>query len=273
MHDKPAEQQRWYAIKIFERDDKVLEQLQIPAETSCSTSKRTSRPPRPSWTTMRRAIITNERYVYIAQVIKSCYKKKNAGKLSASDKIDKIVTNRWLGLPIFAAVMFIVYWVAMVGVGAPATDWANDGLFGDGWHLFGIGSSAYTDAADEYAAASDAVSGYYELDTEAEDFDADAALAEMKAVTADSDRTTIEVEDEETLAINDMTVYYDSIPDDADEEDHDRPMTYVDAVSYFEENGFDEPDPADYGVWVPGVPVLVGNALEAAGCGRLAAAA
>ena len=200
--------------------------------------------------------------MYIAQVIKSCYKKKSAGKLSSSDKIDKIVTNRWLGLPIFAAVMFIVYWVAMVGVGAPATDWANDGLFGDGWHLLGIGSSAYNDAADEYAAASDAISGYYELDTEAEDFDADAALAEMKAVTADSESTTIEVEDEETLALNDMTVYYDSIPDDADEETTIG-MTYVDAVSYFEENGFDEPDPADYGVWVPGVPVLIGNLLDA----------
>ena len=158
--------------------------------------------------------------------------------------------------------MFIVYWVAMVGVGAPATDWANDGLFGDGWHLLGIGSSAYNDAADEYAAASDAISGYYELDTEAEDFDADAALAEMKAVTADSESTTIEVEDEETLALNDMTVYYDSIPDDADEETTIG-MTYVDAVSYFEENGFDEPDPADYGVWVPGVPVLIGNLLDA----------
>ena len=189
-------------------------------------------------------------------------RKKSAGKLSSSDKIDKIVTNRWLGLPIFAAVMFIVYWVAMVGVGAPATDWANDGLFGDGWHLLGIGSSAYNDAADEYAAASDAISGYYELDTEAEDFDADAALAEMKAVTADSESTTIEVEDEETLALNDMTVYYDSIPDDADEETTIG-MTYVDAVSYFEENGFDEPDPADYGVWVPGVPVLIGNLLDA----------
>ena len=160
--------------------------------------------------------------------------------------------------------MFIVYWVAMVGVGAPATDWANDGLFGDGWHLFGIGSSAYSEAADEYTTASEAISGYYELDTEAEDFDADAALAEMKSVSADSESTTIEVEDEETLALNDMTVYYDSIPDDADEKTTIG-MSYVDAVSYFEENGFDEPDPADYGVWVPGVPVLVGNALEAAG--------
>ena len=263
LHDKPAAQQRWYAIKIFERDDKVLEQLQIPAdvmqhiETDIKAAE-------PELDDDAESIITNERYVYIAQVIKSCYKKKSAGKLSASDKIDKIVTNRWLGLPIFAAVMFIVYWVAMVGVGAPATDWANDGLFGDGWHLFGIGSSAYSEAADEYTTASEAISGYYELDTEAEDFDADAALAEMKSVTADSESTTIEVEDEETLAINDMTVYYDSIPDDADEKTTIG-MTYVDAVSYFEENGFDEPDPADYGVWVPGVPVLVGNALEAAG--------
>ena len=263
LHDKPAAQQRWYAIKIFERDDKVLEQLQIPAdvmqhiETDIKAAET-------ELDDDAESIITNERYVYIAQVIKSCYKKKSAGKLSASDKIDKIVTNRWLGLPIFAAVMFIVYWVAMVGVGAPATDWANDGLFGDGWHLFGIGSSAYSEAADEYTTASDAISGYYELDTEAEDFDADTALAEMKAVTADSESTTIEVEDEETLAINDMTVYYDSIPDDADEKTTIG-MTYVDAVSYFEENGFDEPDPADYGVWVPGVPVLVGNALEAAG--------
>ena len=261
LHDKPAAQQRWYAIKIFERDDKVLEQLQIPAdvmrhiETDIKAAET-------ELDDDAESIITNERYVYIAQVIKSCYKKKSAGKLSASDKIDKIVTNRWLGLPIFAAVMFIVYWVAMVGVGAPATDWANDGLFGDGWHLFGIGSSAYSEAADEYTTASDAISGYYELDTEAEDFDADAALAEMKAVTADSESTTIEVEDEETLAINDMTVYYDSIPDDADEKTTIG-MTYVDAVNYFEENGFDEPDPADYGVWVPGVPVLIGNLLDA----------
>ncbi|WP_295716278.1 ferrous iron transporter B, partial [uncultured Mitsuokella sp.] len=261
LHDKPAAQQRWYAIKIFERDDKVLEQLSIPADVM-QHIEADIKAAETELDDDAESIITNERYVYIAQVIKSCYKKKSAGKLSSSDKIDKIVTNRWLGLPIFAAVMFIVYWVAMVGVGAPATDWANDGLFGDGWHLLGIGSSAYNDAADEYAAASDAISGYYELDTEAEDFDADAALAEMKAVTADSESTTIEVEDEETLALNDMTVYYDSIPDDADEETTIG-MTYVDAVSYFEENGFDEPDPADYGVWVPGVPVLIGNLLDA----------
>ena len=214
VHKMPEEQQRWYAIKIFERDDKVLAKLHIPEDVH-QHIEADIKAAEEELDDDAESIITNERYVYIAQVIKSCYKKKSAGKLSASDKIDKIVTNRWLGLPIFAAVMFIVYWVAMVGVGAPATDWANDGLFGDGWHLLGIGSSAYNDAADEYTAASEAVSGYYELDTEAEDFDADAALAEMKAVTADSASTTIGVEDEETLAMNTMTAYYDPLPEGA----------------------------------------------------------
>ena len=263
VHNMPEEQQRWYAIKIFERDDKVLEKLTIPAETMQHIES-DIKAAEAELDDDAESIITNERYVYIAQIIKGCYKKKNHGQLSASDKIDKIVTNRWLGLPIFAVVMFLVYWVAMVGVGAPATDWANDGLFGDGWHLFGIGTAEYTEVADNYTAAMDAVSGYYELDTEAENFDADAALADMKAVQPDADSATIEVEDEETLARNEMTVYYDAIPKDADKETT-VPMTYVDAVSYLEENGFDEPDPADYGVWVPGIPVLIGNGLEAAG--------
>ena len=263
VHNMPEEQQRWYAIKIFERDDKVLEKLTIPAETMQHIES-DIKAAETELDDDAESIITNERYVYIAQIIKGCYKKKNHGQLSASDKIDKIVTNRYLGLPIFAVVMFLVYWVAMVGVGAPATDWANDGLFGDGWHLFGIGTAEYTEVADNYTAAMDAVSGYYELDTEAENFDADAALADMKAVQPDADSATIEVEDEETLAQNEMTVYYDAIPEDADEESTVG-MTYVDAVSYLEENGFDEPDPADYGVWVPGIPVLIGNGLEAAG--------
>ena len=263
VHNMPEEQQRWYAIKIFERDDKVLEKLTIPAETMQHIES-DIKAAEAELDDDAESIITNERYVYIAQIIKGCYKKKNHGQLSASDKIDKIVTNRWLGLPIFAVVMFLVYWVAMVGVGAPATDWANDGLFGDGWHLFGIGTAEYTEVADNYTAAMDAVSGYYELDTETENFDADAALADMKAVQPDADSATIEVEDEETLARNEMTVYYDAIPKDADKK-ATVPMTYVDAVSYLEDEIGDEPDPADYGVWVPGIPVLIGNALEAAG--------
>ena len=263
VHNLPEEQQRWYAIKIFERDDKVLEKLSIPADVMTHIDADIQAAEK-ELDDDAESIITNERYVYIAELIKSCYKKHNQGQLSASDKIDRIVTNRWLGLPIFAVVMYLVYYIAMVTVGSAATDWANDGLFGDGWHLFGIGTSEYTEVADNYTAASEAISAYYDLDTEAEDFDPNAALADMKAVQPASASTTIEVEDEETLAMNDMTVYYDAIPADADEETTVG-MSYLDAVTYFEENGFDEPDPADYGVWVPGVPVLIGNALEAAG--------
>ena len=263
VHNLPEEQQRWYAIKIFERDDKVLEKLSIPADVMSHIDADIQAAEK-ELDDDAESIITNERYVYIAELIKSCYKKHNQGQLSASDKIDRIVTNRWLGLPIFAVVMYLVYYIAMVTVGSAATDWANDGLFGDGWHLFGMGSSEYTEVADNYTAASEAISAYYELDTESDDFDPDTALADMKAVQPDSASTTIEVEDEETLAMNDMTVYYDAIPADADKETTVG-MSYLDAVTYFEENGFDEPDPADYGVWVPGVPVLIGNALEAAG--------
>ena len=267
VHNMPEEQQRWYAIKIFERDDKVLEQLKIDA-TVMGHIEEDIKAAEKELDDDAESIITNERYVYIAQIIKGCYKQKKAkGELSASDKIDRIVTNRWLGLPIFALVMFLVYWIAMVAVGAPATDWANDGVFGDGWHLLGIGSSAYNDASDEYTASVQAVEAFLgiEIDTEAEDFDADAILAQVNAFASDSNATaTVDVEDEETLAINTMTAYYDAIPDGADK-DTTIGVTYVDAEAYLNENGFDEPDPADYGVWVPGIPVLIGNALESSG--------
>jgi len=263
VHNLPEEQQRWYAIKIFERDDKVLDALKIDPATMAHIEK-DIKAAEEEMDDDAESIITNERYIYIGSIIKACYKKKNVGKLTASDKIDRVVTNRWLGLPIFAVVMFLVYWVAMVAVGAPATDWANDGLFGDGWHLFGI-DGGYSELSEDYGNAMNAAQAFYpELDVEADDFDAAAALAAMKEVPATEKSATIEVEDEETLAVDDMTVYYDTIPADADK-DSTIGMTYVDAISFFEENGFDEPDPADYGVWVPGIPVLVGNLLEKAG--------
>ena len=264
VHSMPEEQQRWYAIKIFERDDKVLAKLSIPTETM-NHIEEDIKAAETELDDDAESIITNERYIYIAQLIKGCYKKKSSEKLSTSDKIDKVVTNRWLGLPIFAVVMFLVYYIAMVAVGAPATDWANDGVFGDGWHLLGIGSAAYGEASDDYTAASEAVNAFVGLDMEDESFDADAALEELKAFQPTEDTATVDVEDEETLAINEMTAYYDALPEGADKMDDVVQMTYVDAVSYFEENGFDEPDPADYGVWVPGVPVLIGDALDAAG--------
>ena len=266
VHNMPEEQQRWYAIKIFERDDKVLAKMNIPAET-LSHIEEDIKAAEKELDDDAESIITNERYVYIAEIIKACYKKKKAGQLSSSDKIDKIVTNRWLGLPIFAVVMFLVYWIAMVAVGAPATDWANDGVFGDGWHLLGIGSSAYNDTNDEYTAAVEAVDAFLgtEIDVEADDFDASALLAEMKDFQPTDKTATVDVEDEETLAMNTKTAYYDTLPEGAEDMEDVVQMTYVDAVSYLSKNGFDAPDPADFGVWVPGIPVLIGNGLEAAG--------
>ena len=265
LHDLPQERQRWYAIKIFERDSKVLEQLNIPKD-KLAHIETDIKAAETELDDDAESIITNERYVYIADVIKACYKKKNAGKLSVSDKIDRVVTNRWLGLPIFAVVMFLVYYIAMVTVGSSATDWANDGLFGDGWHLFGIGSGEYEEVSDNYTAASQALEAFgVEIDTEAEDFDAAAALERMKAVVPEAESATVTVEDEETLKETEMTAYYSAIPEDADE-DTTVAMTYQDAVAYMEENGFDEPDPADYGVWVPGIPVLIENGLDSIGC-------
>ena len=266
VHTLPEEQQRWYAIKIFERDDKVLQKLSIPADVMQHIEQDIQAAEK-ELDDDAESIITNERYVYIAEIIKSCYKQKNKGQLSTSDKIDKIVTNRWLGLPIFAAVMFLVYWIAMVAVGAPATDWANDGVFGDGWHLLGIGSKEYNTVNDDYTAAIQAVDAFLgtEIDPEADGFDAQTLLSDMKSFRPTSDTATVDVEDEETLAINTMTAYYDTLPQGADKRDDVVQMTYVDAVAYLEKNGFEAPDPADYGVWVPGIPVLVSNGLESAG--------
>ena len=260
VHNMPEEQQRWYAIKIFERDDKVLGNLNID-KAVMDHIESDIKAAEEEMDDDAESIITNERYIYISSIIKACYKKKNVGKLSTSDKIDRVVTNRWLGLPIFAVIMFLVYWIAMVGVGAPATDWMNDGVFGDGWHLFGIGSSAYNEKADDYTNATEAAQAFVDFDTEAEDFDADKTVEELKNFKTDKQAAVIGVEDEETLAINDMTAYYSEIPSDADE-DSTIGMTYLEAVNYLSENGFDEPDPADYGVWVPGIPTLIGNAFE-----------
>ncbi len=200
VHGLPEEQQRWYAIKLFERDDKVLEQLNLSG-TVLSHIETDIKAAEEEMDDDAESIITNERYIYIGSIIKGCLKKKSAGKLTNSDKIDKIVTNRFLGLPIFAVIMFLVYYISMVTVGSAATDWANDGLFGDGFHLLGIGSEDY------------------------------------------------EAADDETLEV---TVETATLAD------------YENALAVVEQYG-DEPDPAAYGIWVPGIPVLVGNGLEAAG--------
>ena len=263
VHSLPEEQQRWYAVKLFERDDKVLAKLNLD-KTVLEHIESDIKVVEAEMDDDSESIITNERYIYIASVIKACYNKKRVGGLSTSDKIDKVVTNRWLGLPIFAVVMFLVYYISMVTVGTAATDWVNDGVFGDGWHLFGIGSSAYSEDADDYTAASQAVSAFTEIDFDAEDFDPAAALEQMKSFVASSDTATVEVEDEETLAVNEMTAYYSAVPEDLSDEDAEATvgMSYTEAVEYFSENGFDEPDAAAYGVWVPSIPALVGAGLE-----------
>ena len=264
VHSLPEEQQRWYAIKLFERDDKAVVQIDLDEATK-EHIESDIQAVEAELDDDAESIITNERYIYIAEILKGCYHKKSAGKLSTSDKIDRVVTNRWAALPIFAAIMFVVYFVSVTTVGTWATDWANDGVFGDGWHLLGIGTNAYEEADGDYTAAMQAAEAFIGLDTEAEDFDAETALTQLKNYTTDKPYATVEVEDEETLALNTMTAYYSAVPSDADEATT-VPMTYTEATEYFEENGFHEPNPADYGVWVPGVPALLEKALATVNC-------
>ena len=267
VHGLPEEQQRWYAIKIFERDEKVLEKLSIPANVMAHIENDI----KAAETEMdddAESIITNERYLYISSIIKACYKKKNAGGLSNSDKIDRIVTNRWLGLPIFAVIMFLVYYISMVTVGASATDWANDGLFGDGWHLFGNGTAQYEEAAEQYgdtdlilgafadAYGNDSIAEALNMESETyDDAAAKAALEQLDAAVPAEASVSYEVEDEETLAVETV--------DGVTKADFEAAMAEFLNTEYKEAYG--APDTSTYGVWVPGIPVLLGNALEAAG--------
>ena len=268
LHTMPEEQQRWYAIKIFERDEKILEQLKIPAETMKHIENDIAAAEK-ELDDDAESIITNERYVYIAEIIKSCYKKKNAGKLSTSDKIDRVVTNRWLGLPIFAVVMFLVYYIAMVTVGSAATDWANYGLFGDGWHLFGIGSGDYETAAENYGDSDAIISAFMDeygdeemaaaIDLEDENYSDEGAKAALEALveaTPEDASVTYVLEDEETLEETDV--------------DGTTKAQLVGAVDQYlnteYKEGYGAPDTAAYGVWVPGIPVLIGDGLEKIGC-------
>lgn len=268
VHNMPEEQQRWYAIKIFERDDKVLAKLDIPQNVIDHIEKDIQAAEK-ELDDDAESIITNERYIYIASIIKSCYKKKNKGKLTTSDKIDKVVTNRWLGLPIFAVIMFLVYYISMQTVGTAATDWANDGLFGDGWHLFGIGSSQAAEAEETYGdsdAIIEAFNAQYgnddiaeAVDLESENYSEDAAkaaLAELVNLTPSDASVTYSVQDEETLEITET-------PDTKKSALEEAVSNYLN-TDYKE--GYGAPDAATYGIWVPGIPVLIGNGLDAINC-------
>jgi ferrous iron transport protein B len=227
VHNLPEEQQRWYAIKIFERDEKVIESLKLDSATLEHTES-DIKAAEQEMDDDSESIITNERYIYIADILKSSYKKQNKGSLSTSDKIDRIVTNRWLGLPIFALVMWLVYYVSMVTIGTAATDWANDGLFGDGYHLFGTGTAAYEEAAEEYG------------DT--------AAVLEA----LENGETTYVVVDDETMEVSEPVEITEEV--------------ISEAKAMAEKYGQEGPDPADYGIWIPGIPSLIESGLDAAGC-------
>ena len=254
VHGMPDEQQRWYAIKVFERDEKVLEQLHIDPSVMEHIEKDIAAAEK-ELDDDAESIITNERYVYIAKVIQSCYRKHRTGSLSASDRIDKVVTNRWLGLPIFALIMFAVYWIAMVGVGTPATDWANDGLFGDGWHLFGNGTAQYEEAAERYGDTEEIIAAFSETyGVELDEENPEASLQALLEAVPDDARVTYVTQDEETLAIEEHP--------DTDKE------TLRSAVGEYlsVEDGYKSeigaPDPAAYGTWVPGIPVLLEDLLD-----------
>lgn len=263
VHDLPAEQQRWYAIKLFERDEKVMEQMNLDRNVLAHIEADIEAAEK-EIDDDAESIITNERYVYIGKIINKIHTKKSRQKLTTSDKIDRVVTNRWAALPIFAAIMFLVYYISVTTVGGWVTDWTNDNLFGDGFHLFNNGAAAFAEKDEEFAGAVQVISGFAEttgnedvleaMDEEAEDFDGQKAVEAVKAyaagVSADEEAVYL-VEDEETLATEEVT---------------STGAELAEAAAVYEQYGGEAPDPADDGIWVPGIPVLVERGLDAVGC-------
>ena len=244
VHNMPEEQQRWYAVKVFERDDKVLAQLNIPKAVLDHVEK-DIQAAETELDDDAESIITNERYVYIASILKGCYKKKQTSGMTVSDKIDRVVTNRFAALPIFAAVMVLVYFISVTTVGGWVTDWTNDGLFGDGFHLFGMGTSEYEDAINEYAEENvwtDEMISTVQDAVDAGVIGADALLADIE----DGDFATFD---------EDYGSYADSLAEAG-----------YDISAIYDAGMEDAPDTSEFGTWVPGIPVLAENALNAVGC-------
>lgn len=255
---------RWYAIKLFERDSKAIESLGINTELIEADIKHIEK----KYDDDSESIITNERYNFISSIIHDVLVKKDKEALSTSDKIDRIVTNRWLGLPIFAVIMFLVYYISMVTFGASATDFTNDGIFGDGWHLLGIGTSEYEEVSEEYGDSDLIIEAFnnqygnddisYSVDLENEEYDetkAKSALDELYSLVDDNASVTYTVEDEETLATEDFKASKDDLKESID--------NYLN-TEYKE--GYGAPDTSTYGIWVPGVPVLIENLLDKINC-------
>ncbi len=230
VHNMPAEQQRWFAIKLFERDEKVLTRLKPDAAVLAHIEQDIAAAEQ-ELDDDAESIITNERYLYISAILKGCYKRQDASRLSNSDKIDRVVTNRFAALPIFALVMFLVYYISVSTVGTVATDWANDGVFGDGWHLLGIGSSAFAQAEEDYAEPAAVM----------EAFEAAAEEAELESETATALTATARIYDENGSVEKEI------------------PVAFAD---YQQAAALAEPNPAEYGVWIPGIPAVLGGWLE-----------
>ncbi len=260
VHHLPEEQQRWYAIKLFERDEKVIETLKLDKQV-LEHIENDIKLVEKEMDDDAESIITNERYIYIGSIINKVLKKGKTGE-TKSDKIDKIVTNRWLALPIFAVIMFLIYFIAVTTVGTWVTDWTNDGLFGDGFHLFGM-SGKYEDDTDEWAKEhvfTDEVKAVLE-----------AAEADDKVVGGGDLLNAFNESDFEAFE----EAYGSYGPDLMESKNHevydiDGALEASGAFALDEETGestgeFDAPDPAEYGTWVPGVPVLVGDLLTKMG--------
>ena len=239
----PSEKQRWYSIKLFERDEKAVEQLKLDQSVLDHIEKDISEVEE-QFDDDAESIITNERYLYIGTIIKGCYKKKSAGKLSVSDKIDRVVTNRFLALPIFAIVMFLVYYLAVSTVGTFATDWANDGLFGDGFHLFSIGSEQYQQALNDFASDN--------IWTEDMILLVDEAVAN-EVIGAEDIKQAIEDQD------------YQAFMEAYDSYSQSLVSSGYDIASICEEVEVDV-DPSNYGIWVNGIPVVVEQFLVNLDC-------
>ena len=241
--------ERWYTVKVLERDSRINEELSLTSEEKdkvefiISTLEKEEDDEGES-------IITNERYSYIAKLIEVCYRKKSSG-LSTTDKIDKVVTDRWLALPIFALVMWLVYYVSVTTIGTFCTDFVNDGIFGDGFYFLGKGREAYEEAAEEFTSATDVLTAFgEEKGIEWEELDEDTVSLIASSVSRE-DKATYTLVDEETLGEEEVTVDYSSL---------------LEAVDTYEALGYAEPDTSDYGPWVPSIPALISPALEAIGC-------
>ncbi|MCD8103471.1 MAG: 50S ribosome-binding GTPase [Lachnospiraceae bacterium] len=258
-------QKRFFAIKLLEKDTKIAEQMKSAPDVSAEIKALED-----AFDDDTESIITSERYAYISSIIDKCVKKVAAKeKLTTSDKIDRIVTNRILALPIFALVMFLVYYIAMSTIGAAATDWTNDNLFDDGFHLFGVGTSDWEEADEEYAGAAEVVSAFVDyaaeqgedvdaiaeaLDEESEEYDADAAasaLTELVAMIEEGTEISYTVEDEETLETLDAEASYDDL---------------VAAAEVYETYSYTAPEMGDYGIYIPSIPMLFESALNALNC-------